>query len=413
MKIYIDYAGCKVNQFEKSLLEERFLEKGFMIVEDYESADIVVYNTCCVTKKAESGCRQKIRKIAKVNNKVQIVLTGCYAHKDRERLKRLPNVFSIIDNEKKFSIPEMLLGSETFESLSLNFEYKRIFKDRERSFLKIQDGCDSFCSYCIVPFVRGKPVSMQKELVIKNLSNLSNEKEVVLTGIHLGKWGLDIGYSLKNLLRDIGKENFNFRLRLSSLEPLEIDKDLLEVLKDLENFCPHFHIPLQSGSDRVLKLMKRNYTKAQYKEKIELIRDFFPLAGIGLDIIIGFPTETEDDFLETKAFLESLPVDYMHIFRYSDREGTVSYSINPKVDENIKEERTELLRNIDRTKRDGFAKRFLNREVKCLFERKEKGMNRFLTREYLKVYSTEIEEKKEFTAKLVKLKPPTISLSLK
>ncbi|MCX7991253.1 MAG: tRNA (N(6)-L-threonylcarbamoyladenosine(37)-C(2))-methylthiotransferase MtaB [Proteobacteria bacterium] len=407
-KVYIAYSGCKVNQFEKNLLEERFIEKEFEIAHNYKSADIVVFNTCCVTKKAEDGCRQQIRKIAKHNNQVKIIVTGCYAQKDRERLYELPNVIKVFDNNEKFSIPEFLVGSESGVKDSLSFEFKRTFKERARAFLKIQDGCDSFCSYCIVPYLRGLPKSMPEELVIKNLINLQGEKEVVLTGIHLGKWGVERGESLKNLIKRVSREKFLFRLRLSSLEPQEIDKEFLNILKDMENFCPHFHIPLQSGSDRILKLMNRSYTTDFYMKKIDLIREYFPDAGIGTDLIVGFPTESDDDFIRTSKLLEVSPIDYIHVFRYSDRDGTSSFQLVPKIEEDLKEKRSELIREIDRKKRLAFYQRFLNRSVRCLLDRKEKGVNRFLTREYLKVYSETIDEQEEFTAELISLNPPAI-----
>lgn len=408
-KVFVGYAGCKVNQFEKNFLEERFLQQGYEIVNDYREADLIVFNTCCVTKKAESDCRQRIRKMAKENINSKIVVTGCYAVKDKESFYKLPNVYLIIESDNKFSLPEIISKKESTVNHPLYFEYKRLIKERSRAFLKIQDGCDSFCSYCIVPYVRGTPKSMPEDLVLKNLENLSDENEVVLTGIHLGKWGVDIGNNIKNLFYKISKKKFKFRLRISSLEPLEIDSELLDILSNMENFCHHFHIPLQSGSNRILNLMNRKYTTKIYKEKIDMIRKYLPMSGIGLDIIVGFPTESEYDFNETIKFIKDLDVDYMHIFPYSDREGTTSFLLTPKIDKKIKEERVMVLKEIDKEKRESFYKRFLEKDIKCLFDRVENGLNRFLTREYLKVYSHTITDKKEFSARLIKLNPPLIS----
>lgn len=399
--VYITFSGCKVNQFEKSLLLENLIREGFSITEKPENADFIIYNTCAVTHKAEQGCRQTINKLHRINPEAKIIITGCYAELENN-ISKLSGVWKIIPNKDKINIPSIIQNKEIKENNPLNFEYQRTQKDRERAFLKIQDGCDSFCSYCIVPYLRGKPISMPIELVIKNLNNLKNEKEVVLTGIHLGKWGKDINLSFEKLILAISNENYPFRLRLSSLEANEISEELLKILKDMPNFCPHFHIPLQSGSNKILKLMKRNYNTSFFMQKIDLIRSFFPVACIGTDIIVGFPEEDDSAFKEMIQYIETLPIDYMHIFTYSPRKGTSAYNFKNKIGKEVVYERYKILKKIDYEKRRKFVKRFLNKEILCIKDKKiDENTYRALSREYLKVFIKGNLPENEFKAKLI------------
>lgn len=403
-KVLITFSGCKVNQFEKGLLMELFQKEGFIITENINEADYVVFNTCAVTNKAESGCRQLIRKLNRLNPKSKIVITGCYAQKEKDTLLSLPGVYKVFSNEEKLSIPASLVNKKVDNISPLNFEFKRLFKDRARAFLKVQDGCDSYCSYCIVPFLRGKPVSMPLEMVLRNLRNMMDENEVVLTGIHLGKWGKDINLSFEDLMFTISKEKFPFRIRLSSLEPNEISINLLEILKNMDNFCHHFHIPLQSGSDKILNLMKRNYDKVFFKNKIQEIRKYFPDACIGTDVIVGFPEEEDVDFIETYDFLKYLPIDYMHIFTYSPRKGTEAYEYKKMVAKDISMVRYKKLKELDIKKRRDFLKKFLNKDILCILDKKiDENTYRALSREYIKVFIKKKIPKKEFKAKLVNI----------
>jgi threonylcarbamoyladenosine tRNA methylthiotransferase MtaB len=399
--VYITYAGCKVNQFEKSILIEFFQKAGFSITENPKDAEYIIFNTCAVTDKAEQGCRQIISKLHRLNPNAKIILTGCYTEKENN-LKDFPGVWKIFTNSEKIFIPSILTNNEIKNSHPLQFEYTRTYKDRARSFLKIQDGCDAFCSYCIVPFLRGRPISMPLELVIKNLHNLRDENEVVLTGIHLGKWGIDINSSFETLMESIKNEHYPFRIRLSSLEANEITPTLLQILSEMENLCHHFHIPLQSGSNKILQLMKRKYDTSTFEKKIELIRKFFPNACIGIDIIVGFPKEDELCFQETLTLLNNIPIDYMHIFTYSPRKGTEAYEYDGKVDRNTTYERYNLLKEIDSKKRKEFIKRFVNKEVLCIEDKiLDKNTYRVLSREYLKLFIKQEIPKKEFKAKLI------------
>jgi len=399
--VYVTYSGCKVNQFEKSLLIESFQKAGFTITKKPEDAEYIIFITCAVTDKAEQGCRQTISKLHRLNPNAKIILTGCYTEKEK-KLTNFPGVWKIFSNAEKIFIPSILANNEIQNIHPLEFEYIRTYKDRARAFLKIQDGCDAFCSYCIVPFLRGKPVSMPLEFVIKNLHNLKDENEVVLTGVHLGKWGIDINLSFETLMESIKKEHYPFRIRLSSLESNEITIKLLEILSDMENLCHHFHIPLQSGSNKILKLMKRKYDTNTFEKKIELIRKFFPNACIGIDIIVGFPKEDEQCFQETITLLNNIPIDYMHIFTYSPRKGTEAYEYDGKVDKNTAYQRYNILKEIDFKKRKEFTKRFVNKEVLCIEDKRlDKGTYRVLSREYLKIVIKQEIPEKEFKAKLI------------
>jgi len=404
LTVYIGFSGCKVNQFEKNLLADKFLKFGFEVVTNFKKADIIVYNTCCVTEKAESGCRQALNKFHKENPTAKIVVTGCYAEKAKDFLSTMPFVSWVFGNSDKISIPEILSGKNTEVVNPVNFEFKQSFKERSRSVLKIQDGCDCYCSYCIVPLVRGKPVSMKKDLVLKNLWNLRNEREVVLTGIHLGKWGVEFGESIVNLMDEIRKQDFPFRIRLSSLYPTEITTDLLSVLKEMKNFCPHFHISLQSASDKILSLMGRSYKSYDFLKSVENIREFFPMAGIGIDVIVGFPGENQELFSETENLLKHANIDYMHIFPYSKRSGTKAAEMPNQISHTEKTERVKRLRAIDAEKRNNFTNRFLNKKLLCLVDKKEGELYRAVTREYLKVYIKENPGRSEFTARLVDTK---------
>jgi len=404
LTVYIGFSGCKVNQFEKNLLADKFLKFGFEVVANFKKADIIVYNTCCVTEKAESGCRQALNKFHKENPTAKIVVTGCYAEKAKDFLSTMPFVSRVFGNSDKISIPEILSGKNTEVVNPVNFEFKQSFKERSRAVLKIQDGCDCYCSYCIVPLVRGKPVSMKTDLVLKNLWNLRNEREVVLTGIHLGKWGVEFGESIVNLMDEIRKQDFPFRIRLSSLYPTEITTDLLSVLKEMKNFCPHFHISLQSASDKILSLMGRSYKSYDFLKSVENIREFFPMAGIGIDVIVGFPGENQELFSKTENLLKHANIDYMHIFPYSKRSGTKAAEMPNQISHTEKTERVKRLRAIDAEKRNNFTNRFLNKKLLCLVDKKEGELYRAVTREYLKVYIKENPGRSEFTARLVDTK---------
>jgi len=329
--------GCKVNQYESAYLEERLRESGWLKVSKSEQADVTIINTCIVTNRASSQSRQAIRKAIKENPSGLIAAVGCYAQVFPEELSRIKGIGMLVGNLEKGRLPDTLLNgadSGRLQVLPINFKKKMPFEylplkgfaDRTRAFLKIQDGCEAFCSYCIVPFARGPFRSLEPSKVISALQSLCDNdyKEVVLTGVHLGMYGADLKGSpdLKGLVRMIGKERLPLRIRLSSLEPTEIDQDLIDMMASEEWLCRHFHISLQSGDDLVLKKMNRHYTSKEFEGLVRSIHLKIPFAAIGLDIMAGFPGEGDTAYRNSYSLIRDLPVSYLHVFPFSPRKGT-------------------------------------------------------------------------------------------
>jgi threonylcarbamoyladenosine tRNA methylthiotransferase MtaB len=375
--------GCKVNQYESAYLEERLSEAGWRHVSKDDEAEVTVVNTCIVTQRASYQSRQAIRKIIRENPSGMTVATGCYAQVFPEELSKIDGICMIVGNTTKGRLPDLLVKREVLGSSSMviedfekraPFEYLPIkgFSNRTRAFLKIQDGCESFCSYCIVPFARGPSRSLEPSQVIKTLKSLSENdyKEVVLTGIHLGRYGADLGQGidLKGLLREIGKIGLPLRIRLSSLEPKEIDQDLIEMMASEEWLCRHFHIPLQSGDDSVLTKMNRHYTPKAFEELIGRIHMKIPLAAIGVDIMVGFPGEGDNAYHNSYSLINDLPVSYLHVFPFSPREGTPAAGLPDQVDQRVIKERARDLRNLGHRKRKGFYRSCLGKEFSVLAE---------------------------------------------
>lgn len=321
--------GCKTNQYETEAILNQFIESGYKLVDFSQQSEIYLINTCCVTNRAEYKSRYRIRKaFAKKSNTSKVVVTGCYVEQEPQFLKKLqnqiiqfrndekPQIFNCI--EKNFPKEEISKSSNNFVELTTDKFYLHT-----RVPIKVQDGCDSFCSYCILPFVRGKPRSREPENVIKQVKKLvkNGVKEIVLTGINLGLYGKEFeDYNLINLLSEISSKTNIQRIRLSSLEPMFFHERLVEYISNNEKICHHFHIPLQSGSDIVLKKMNRCYTTDDFKKVINNIKNAIPDSAIGCDVIVGFPGETDEEFEKTFSFIENLDITYLHVFRYSPRE---------------------------------------------------------------------------------------------
>jgi len=375
--------GCKVNQYESAYLKESLIGTGCCEAAKNGKADITIVNTCIVTQRASYQSRQAIRRAIKENPAGLTAATGCYAQAFPEELSRINGVGLIACNTVKGQLPEILLNTmdsgkpclilEDFNP-DMAFEFLPIkgFLDRTRAFLKIQDGCQSFCSYCIVPFSRGPLRSLDPDNVISMLKTLSDEgfNEVVLTGIHLGKYGADFnnGTDLKRLLDLIGKEGLALRIRLSSIEPNEIDRELIEIMASEDWLCPHFHIPLQSGDDGILKKMNRYYTAADFKCLVEHIHKRIPLAAIGVDAMAGFPGEDDRAYQNTLSLINELPVSYLHVFPYSPRKGTAAAEIPAQVDNKVIKERAAELRALGQKKREVFYRSCLGKEFLVLTE---------------------------------------------
>jgi len=361
--------GCKVNQYESAFVEESLIDLGCQNVNQDGEADLVVINTCIVTARASYQSRQAIRRAMRENPGAVVAAIGCYGQAFPGELSKINGVDLIAGNKGKSSLPGILVkaghnhppiivredfgASTPFEEIPV----KR-FSDRTRAFLKIQDGCESFCSYCIVPISRGPIRSLAPEKVIKILRDLEGEgyKEVVLTGIHLGKYGSDLtnGMDLTRLLMEIGRSSLQPRIRLSSLEPTEIERDLIELMAGYNWLCRHFHISLQSGDDAVLKRMNRHYSSRMFARVIHDIHRLVPHVSIGVDVLVGFPGESDRAFTHTFDLLEDLPVSYLHVFPYSIRDGTPAARFSDRLDHKRIKERAFALRCLDREKREVF-----------------------------------------------------------
>jgi len=396
--------GCKVNQYESAYLASELVRSGWMHAGPGRPADVVVVNTCIVTATAQRQSRQAVRKAIRENPGALVAATGCYAQVFGEELSGIPGLHLVVDNREKVRLPELLrdngkgqgsvrvLGRPFGDRVPFQHMPLESFPDRSRAFLKIQDGCDAYCSYCIVPYARGPCRSLAPGRVLEGLETLSRRgyREVVLTGIHLGRYGADLGegVDLVGLLGLILRENLPLRIRLSSLEPGEIRRPLIEMAASEERLCAHFHIPLQSGDDGVLRRMNRRYGRADFARVVRAIRDEIPQAGIGVDVMAGFPGEDEKAHGNTKALLRDLPVSYLHVFPYSPRKGTPASRFREQVEPSRIKERAAALRNLGNRKKRAFQEACLDRVFEILVERggaEEGGLCEGTSENYLTV----------------------------
>ena len=404
--------GCKVNQYESAYLNEALVKAGCHHALEGEKADVAIINTCIVTQKAAHQSRQEIRKAIRGNQEGMVAAIGCYAQVYPDELSGIQGIGLIAGNTVKGQVPELLMNTIRSERKSvvlkefkpgMPFEFLQIrrFPGRSRAYLKIQDGCQSFCSYCIVPFARGPYRSLALEKVLDMLETLSNEgyKEVVLTGIHLGKYGVDLKGEMKlnSLLHAIGMENFPTRIRLSSIEPDEIDEELIEMVASEKWLCRHFHVSLQNGDNRTLKRMNRNYTVRDFTKLIEAIHLRIPLAAIGADIMSGFPGEDSKAHENTFSLIKDLPVSYLHVFPFSPRPGTAASAFTDQVDPGVIKKRAQELRNLGQRKRTAFYRGCLKKQFEVLVEgwnSKEEKVVKGLSDNYLPVLFESSEDSK-------------------
>ena len=404
-KFHITTLGCKVNQYESDAIAKRFEDLGCTPAGAQETADLCIINTCAVTQKAAMQSRQAVRQLIRSNPQAQIIVTGCYAQTEPDELKKIDGVHRIIGHGDKHHIPDFALSVEkaafspTLIRRSIltesHFKYipVTVCGNRSRPFLKIQDGCNAFCTYCIVPYARGRSRSMPLESVLKNIRCLKDAgfHEVVLSGVHLGAYGLDLSpqTTLTALLVRIHETQTIDRVRLSSIEPNELTQDIMALVAESEIFCNHFHIPLQSGDDRILKRMHRNYTRAYFENLIYDIQKRIPDAAIGVDILIGFPGETENAFENTYALIEKLPVTYLHVFPFSPRPGTPADKYPNKVPAKIIKARCERMRRLGAEKKKAFYNMFTGKIVQILIEGKRDnttGLLKGITSNYIPVH---------------------------
>ena len=424
-KIAIVTLGCKVNQYESAGIAKGLTDKGYDLVPFNAHADVYIVNTCTVTEKTDYQSRQMIRRANRVNPQALIIVTGCYAQTSPERVKALPGVIGVAGTAQKENLPEMIdqvfkvknAPAEIFTGMppGTGFRYSpdTSLLNHTRAFLKIQDGCNSFCSYCIVPYARGRSRSLEPDQVFSRISHLVSlgYQEIVLTGIHLGMYGLDLNppTRLADLLYRIEELHPGpSRLRLSSLEPMEITDDLIALTARSAMICRHFHIPLQSGCNKILTAMKRCYNSRHFKEVIEKIINGIPDVAIGIDVMAGFPGEDDADFTTTADFISDLPIAYLHVFPYSKRAGTEAARLDNHVNEGIKKERALILRKLGQEKRRLFNQRFLGETLPILIENKpdrETGLWKGFSDNYISVLVTGSSDLKNriINAKIVRV----------
>jgi threonylcarbamoyladenosine tRNA methylthiotransferase MtaB len=383
-RFHIMTLGCKVNQYESAAIREEMDRLGWKPVFKDAPADLCIINTCTVTQRASMQSRQAIRRSIKTNPHAVIIVTGCYAQIAPEEIAAIggvhyitghskkPQIAKIADYIKHRGLPQVdvqpLNASSSFQDMPVTR-----FAGKSRPFLKIQDGCDAFCAYCVVPYARGRSRSLPPEILLERIKAISEKgyREVVLTGIHLGHYGLDLTppTSLLQILRSIESSPVNIRIRLSSIEPMELSNGLIDFMTNSMRLCHHLHIPLQSGDDTVLKRMNRMYSSLSYKDLIETLTTRIPDIGIGVDVLVGFPGESDGCFDKTLALLRDLPVSYLHIFPFSRRPGTPAYDFDDQIPPAIIKQRCQTLKKLDEEKRKSFYSRFLGQKVSVLIEK--------------------------------------------
>ncbi len=380
IKVAFHTLGCKLNFAETSTIARSFSPDRFERVSSNVRADIYVINTCSVTDAADKKCRQAIRKFINRSPDAFIAVVGCYAQLRAEEISHIPGVDLVLGTNEKFDIAGYLQSAgkkEKTEIHSCSIERSGLFYpsfsmgDRTRSFLKVQDGCDYRCSYCTIPMARGMSRNQDISALKEEAEQIAlrGTREIVLTGVNIGDFGKSTGNTFTDLLKELIPVKGIERYRISSIEPDLITDDLIQLAASEKKILPHFHIPLQSGSDKILKLMRRRYTTKLFADRVRKIRNFVPMAGIGADIIVGFPGETDNDFNETLKFITDIPLSYLHVFNFSERPGTPAESMPGKVPFNEREKRSRKLISLSHEKHKEFCKANLGCEAEVLFEK--------------------------------------------
>lgn len=418
LKVAFYTLGCKVNQYETEGVLEIFKQKGFKVVRFDDNADIYVINTCTVTNLSDRKSRQIINKAKSTNKDAVIVVMGCYAQTASEEVSKIPGVNLVVGTKDREKIVELIdeyrknkvqinavqdiMTSKEFEELPIS-----AYENRTRAFLKIQEGCSQYCSYCIIPYARGPIRSRKLDEIINEVQKLANNgfKEIVLTGIHIASYGKDIekDIDLTSVIKLINKVDGIERIRLGSLEPTLINKSFIDVLLQNEKLCPHFHLSLQSGCNETLKRMNRKYTSDEYKTAVDLIRTNYNEASITTDIMVGFPGETENEFMQSYNFAQEICFSKIHVFKYSPRKGTPAAKFSNQVDSKTKEQRSRMLIDLSNKCEKNFFDRFLNTQTDVLFEQRYKNNEKFmegLTSNYIRVIA---ESNKNLTGVIKKV----------
>ncbi|HEY7338402.1 MAG TPA: tRNA (N(6)-L-threonylcarbamoyladenosine(37)-C(2))-methylthiotransferase MtaB [Bryobacteraceae bacterium] len=379
-RFFVKTFGCRASQADGAALEAALTARGLANAESPCSADLVVLNTCTVTATADDELRQTVRRIHRESPLARILVTGCYAQRAPEEIAAIPGVWMVAGNSHKSSIPELLDASPSYHGQIhvgdifaqrdfLSSPVQDALGDRTRPNLKIQDGCGNRCSFCIIPFVRGRSRSATADNAVEQVRRLAGKyKEVVLSGINLGRWGRDLPGSMRlvDLVRRMLEETGVERLRLSSVEPMDWSDDLLSLMSSSPRIAKHVHAPLQSGSDRVLRRMRRRYRPRHYAGRIEKARLLMPDCAVGADVMTGFPGETEEEFEESRGFIQGLPFTYLHVFTYSERPGTPAAEAAERVPMEVRKRRTQVLRELSARKNLEFRRSMLGRTLSAV-----------------------------------------------
>lgn len=405
--------GCKVNQYETNAMAQKFLEKGYKVLEENngeieENPDVCIINTCTVTNMSDRKSRQMLRKMKEKNKNTIVVAVGCYAQVAKEELSKIPEIDLVLGNNEKVEIVKyveeyikekvkILEIEDVMQSKEFSDFGDITFSEKTRAVIKIQDGCDRFCSYCIIPYARGRVRSRKPQSIISEVTKIAERgiKEVVITGIHIASYGKDFefskeqelqNYRLIDLLEEINKIEGIQRIRLGSIEPLLITEEFVNRLQKLEKICHHFHLSLQSGCDETLKRMNRRYTTEQFRNIVKILRKTYKDVNLTTDIIVGFPGETEEEFEKTYKFLEEIKFYKMHVFKYSPRKGTKAAIMENQIPGNIKEERSKKLIELSNKNEFEYNSQYIGKKVEVLFEEEKVGEYKGHTQNYIMVY---------------------------
>ena len=402
--------GCKVNFTETSMISRKFEESGVSLVNFDDFSDIYVINTCSVTDNADIKCDKLVRKVKKKNPDAYVIVTGCYAQLKSDRLKTHKDIDLVVGTEDKIDIPNIVMNNLENGCITSNIKDVTDFKlsysasDRVRSFIKVQDGCNYNCSFCTIPMARGKSRSARIKEIVDLIHNLERKgfKEIVLSGINLGDFGDENKETLYELLVAIKNLTKIPRIRISSIEPNLLTNSVIDILSSSKRFMPHLHIPLQSGSDRILRLMKRRYNKKLYQDRIKKIKQKIKNISIGVDVIVGFPSESDEDFKETYNLLKDLEVSYLHVFPYSERDNTEGAELTPIIPQYVRGERSKKLRELSDILKSEFLIKNMKKYHNILIEGVDSGEVHGYTENYIKV---RLNNKKMSMNDLIKIKP--------
>ncbi len=392
--------GCKLNYSETSTISRTFEEKGYQKVEFTDTPDIFIINTCSVTENADKKCHKIVREARSISPDAYVAIIGCYAQLKPKEISEIPGVDAVLGAAEKFRLIELLDGfvrkpqaevfaSDIAEAKRFNTSYS--MHDRTRTFLKVQDGCDYTCSFCTIPLARGSSRSDSIANIVKTAKEIAQTevKEIVITGVNTGDFGLQQGERVErfiDLIKALDEVEGIDRFRISSIEPNLLSDEIISFVAQSKRFVPHFHIPLQSGSNRILKLMRRRYQRELYVARVDKIKSEMPHACIGVDVIVGFPGETHEDFLETYSFLNELNISYLHVFTYSERENTVAATHSGVVPISQRSDRSKMLHILSDKKKRKFYEENLGREFTILFENDiENGKMHGFTENYIRV----------------------------